>query len=60
MKRVSQHIRLPGLAALLGTLAAVAASPAILDVIPQKWSAVIVAISSIAQALTKPVPRAQE
>lgn len=52
-----KHIRLPGLGALLATIIAVAASPAILDLIPQKWSAVIVVISSLAQAFTKPVKR---
>jgi hypothetical protein len=57
VRRVSKHVRLPGLAALLAVLTAVTASPAVLDIIPQPWASIIIAAASITQAFTKPVKR---
>lgn len=57
MKHLRRHVRFPGLAALLVTLTAVAASPGLADVIGQRWASAIIILSSVAQALTKPVKR---
>lgn len=57
MNKMARHIRWPGLAALATTLAAVAASPAVLDLLPKEYTAAIIAISALVQAMTKPVKR---
>lgn len=57
-----KRFHLPALGALAAQIAALAASPLVLNFLPAKWSAVVVATLALVQAVTEAVhkPASQE